>query len=370
MNDARSVDLPNLATVALHREVLLQAVTFRAPNSVLYTTLGRYDPRFADHHSRDIYVDRRCAVESVSLLQLPNEATVLGRHHFALKVGRRIIMEQYPIFYPSTPQKIEELLDTPFGWEYVEKEALLIARYGIFTWGHWLGELLPKAILAERLYPKRFTLILPHEVLTETGQNRPWSKIKQSLEAYGFDESRIFPARHDRDYRFRRLFAVTPVWSDHVMHPEAVELMRTMVEGASDMPTYSRVAIRRLASDRALENRNEIETLLRSKGFEVLLTGAMSFLDQISVFRNARILFGVLGSDLTNLIYSPHGVKVITVAPAQFGDRFFYALIVARNGQQIDLRGPITERNEEVIHRSAFSVDPSEVARAVQLMGG
>ena len=81
------------------------------------------------------------------------------------------------------------------------------------------------------------------------------------------------------------------------------------------------------------------------------------------------MIFGVLGSDLTNLIYSPAGVKVISVAPATFGDRFFYALILSREGQQIDLRGPITVPDQAIAHLGTFRVDPDEVARALAMFG-
>jgi capsular polysaccharide biosynthesis protein len=367
----QTADLPKLSALARHSESLLDPVTFSVPNAVVYTNIAAHNPSFAAHLTKDIYVARDCALTGISLVELPAGATVLGGQHFVLKVDRALVFEQYPVYFPNTPEHIDEVLNAKLPVEEIAGEALLIARYGIFTWGHWLGELLPKAVLAEAAYPGRFTLVLPHQVLADQSPNLPWIRIKQSLAAYGIDERRVISVRPDRDYRFARLFAVTPVWSDHLMHPGAVELMRTAIRGQAALTRCRRMAIGRVSAyGRVLENHAEIEMLLRANDFAIHITGAMPFLEQVALFSHAELLFGVLGSDLTNLIYSPAGVKVITAAPAQFGDRFFYALVLARNGQQIDLRGPITLLNDDIAHKSMFRVDPAEVARAVALCTG
>jgi capsular polysaccharide biosynthesis protein len=321
-----------------------------------------------------IYVDRVADLASVSLVGLPSGATVLGGGDFLLAVDRQLVAEQCQSHGPSSSQHIAGVIDNPFPNEDIAREALLIARFGIETWGHWLGELLPKAVLAETKYPGRFAFAVPSAVLIE-GVGLPWLPIRQSLEAYGIDESRMIPLDSTRNYRFQKLFAVTPVWSDDMIHPGATEAMRSGIPAKGARMPGRRAAIRRMPGySRALDNGAELETLLRVNGFVSCTTGTMSFLQQVDVFRHSDLVFGVLGSDLTGLIYAPKGVKVVTAAPSIFGDRFFYGLILDRGGQQIDLRGPVTEfdsdRGDDWMLHPKFHIDPAELEKAISLFTG
>ena len=317
---------------------------------------------------KDIYVTRDCEVNSVDLVALPHGSVLLGGGHFVLAAGGNLISEQYPVYLKQSLEQMSAVTSSTRPVEEVGNEALLIARYGIFTWGHWLGELLPKAVVAERFFPGRFTYVMPYQTIGDTSPNLPWTRIRESLAAYGIDQERLTLIREDRDYRFKSLFAVTPVWSDSVIHPEVVSVLREDLRIGCESTPRGHIAIGRLpAYGRGLENFGPVQHLLRAAGFSVQQTGAMSFVEQVSVFSKADVLFGILGSDLTNLIYAPPGIKVITVAPANFGDRFFYALVLASMGKQIDLRGQICVRDAAIAHKSMFRIDLEEVERAIRM---
>jgi hypothetical protein len=217
-------------------------------------------------------------------------------------------------------------------------------------------------------HPGRFSFVLPHQVLADRSPNLPWIRVKESLFAYGIEDSRIICLYPDRDYTFSSLFAVTPIWSNHLMHPGAMHAMRTRLCQHAKVVSPKRLAIERIPEyGRGLSNYREIRALLEDHNFESQITGSKPFLEQVSIFNQAELLFSILGSDLTNLIYAADGVKVITAAPAIFGDRFFYALILGRNGNQIDLRGPVTTLANDLHHKSMFALDPMEVAKAITM---
>ncbi len=96
--------------------------------------------------------------------------------------------------------------------------------------------------------------------------------------------------------------------------------------------------------------------MLDAAGFSLQQAGSKSFVEQVSLFKGGETVFGVLGSDLTNILFSPGGVKVISAAPDQFGDRFFYALVLDRTGSMIDIRGPAV-KHRPIDNTSNFSVD-------------
>lgn len=312
---------------------------------------------------------REASLDGIHLAELPPGAMLLGGEHHILTYGLLPIEEQYPTYLPKIVKTVAWYTTQHQPVESVEVEALLLARYGISTWGHWLGELLPKAVLAETVHPGRFYFVLPSPASLGGGQPvDPTERILESLAAYGIDAGRIITVKPDRNYRFEKLFGVTPVWSDHLLHPAIGHIMRSRLQGSRAGTRQRRIAVdRNSAFGRVLENSAEIDGVLRGAGFTFLSNGCMAFREQVAAIAGAEVVFGVLGSDLANLIFAPTGVRVVSVAPHVFGDRFFYALILDRAGELIDLRGPITRLNDAVAHRSTFTIDKREVEKALSL---
>lgn len=361
-----TIRLPHYCDLDLPAEPLLDPVAFAVANAVEYTNLAAHNQELAGHMSRDIYVSRACTLAGVSLVALPDGATLLGGGDFVLRIGNSPIAEQYPPYFPTTPEHLIAAAVSKHPAAVVEKECLLIARFGIFTWGHWLCELLPKAVLVENAYPGRFSFVLPEEVFAGPAAALPFVRMRESLAAYGIDRERILALRADRDYRFSRLFAVTPLWSDHMLHPGAAAAMRGGLRARAEAPSFRRLAIRRVPGwGRELENFAALEAPLRAEGFVPRMLGVYPFVEQVAAFGAAELVFAVLGSDLANLVYAPEGIKIITAAPAVFGDRFFYALLLERGGRMVDLRGPVTVPDRQTAHRSAFAIDPAELTKGI-----
>jgi predicted O-linked N-acetylglucosamine transferase (SPINDLY family) len=62
---------------------------------------------------------------------------------------------------------------------------------------------------------------------------------------------------------------------------------------------------RRNATYRRLRNEQEVELLLLSKGFSIILPEEFSFADQIDIFSNAEVIIAPTGAGMTNLIFAP-----------------------------------------------------------------
>src|SRR5262249_5181809 len=94
---------------------------------------------------------------------------------------------------------------------------------------------------------------------------------------------------------------------------------------------------------------------------------SVDFLSQVEIFESARTVVSVLGSDLAGLIYASPGIRVISAAPATFGYRFFYALVIDREGRYIDLRGPVEESVRPDPYKSRFVLDPQDLKQALEI---
>jgi capsular polysaccharide biosynthesis protein len=159
---------------------------------------------------------------------------------------------------------------------------------------HWVAEMLPRVMGAERYYREtgtRPTLVVP---------NRLPAWARESLYIVTGDEYEIVPAR-ERAYHVHRL--VLPTFPEP--SPEACSWLRKQARdrasGAS-FPEHVYIS-RRNANRRRVRNEDAVVDALEAYGFEPFALEEMSMNDQISLFTQAECIVGPHGAGLTNMIY-------------------------------------------------------------------
>lgn len=80
---------------------------------------------------------------------------------------------------------------------------------------------------------------------------------------------------------------------------------------------------RKYTHHRRVTNESEIIDLLKDYGFAAVELGELSFIEQISLFRNAEVVVGPHGGGLGNLVFCSKGARVIELFPAATADAFF-----------------------------------------------
>lgn len=340
-------------------------------NICAFDNIARTRPHFARSMSMFVYTDRLADVSAVSLCALPKGAIVTGGDLYLVQVDDCLLYDQIPpgLRGGANLANLDQVARAKRESVSIRDECLLVARFGITTWGHWLGELLPKIVLIEKLYPERFRFLLPNQVLNSDGRSSTFQAIWDSLRAHGLIAERILPIDVTKRYEFDRLYCITSIWTDHIMHPGVMQIMRDAI------PVECAGAPRRIAllrtdapGRRQIANQKPVVDFLTSLGYEIYAPGTLTFLDQVALFRSATDIVAVLGSGLSGLIYSPAGVRVMALAPDVFGDRFFYALALLRDGRWADIRGPISQKHERVEHQSSFTVDIDDIKQGLSLL--
>ena len=71
-----------------------------------------------------------------------------------------------------------------------------------------------------------------------------------------------------------------------------------------------------------LINNDQIKNYLFKRGFKSIKVGKLDFLDQISLFNNAKIIIGPHGAAFTNLIFCKKNTKVIEIKPVNRPNNF------------------------------------------------
>ncbi|HTR16949.1 MAG TPA: glycosyltransferase family 61 protein [Acetobacteraceae bacterium] len=338
MSEHAAIEVRREPLSALAQSVfpVFEAQDVYLPNVCVYENVHEYNADFARHLLKDIYIERTVHFPRVDLVTLPAGTVVHGDHGYVTTVGDVFLEEQFhPVWHPP---EIPQVLASVAPEIRITGDALLLARFGATTWGHWLGELVPRAVVAELVAPGKYKFVIPDDLGTRTSGN-----FLQALHAYGIGDDRLI--RIDQTYRyvFDRLATVSSMWIyPYAMQPKALALMRNNIKVGLPVisgATAAVAALRQSFGVRYIENHDEIRSFLKIKKFSAVDIGSLPFVEQVALFQKAYTVFGELGSNLTGLIYSPLGVKAVSVAPGDWGDCFFHGLMQAQAGKYADVRG-------------------------------
>jgi hypothetical protein len=219
---------------------------------------------------------------------------------------------------------------------------------------HWLLYHLPKVLVLEEEGAER-ALLVPGP-----GKLRP--VIEASLLALGLDPAslRTLPEGPAR---------AGPVWvveSDR-FDPDLLRALRSRIAGPPG-PADRLVYIgREQARRRRLANDAELLRALEAQGFASVHAEAIAFSEQVALASRTRILVGVHGAGLTNMLFMPEGAHVIEIANPRYPSPAFYALAAALGLRYWLVWGnPSDARGRDALD---VEVDPRRVAVVIDAIG-
>jgi hypothetical protein len=174
------------------------------------------------------------------------------------------------------------------------------------NFGHWLLDCLPQITAISAVAPEAMVL-LPQP---------PNAFQRATLSAIGFDESRLVAWNGD-PIDCGRLVAFESDGRTGGGRPLSplMELRRTFAPPAPAARVRKLYVSRRDARKkrRWVENELDVEHLFRSRGFEIVDMATCSFEEQVRLFREARVVAGISGAGLSDLIFSAPGTDVIVL---------------------------------------------------------
>ena len=321
-----------VADILQRPDIIFPARVAPLPNILACSNEAEFNPAW-DHHIRTVaYAARATHFGPLILGLLPQTVHCIGEACLLVD-GNDAVSDRLPHALRGNPAALAEQIARPREIVEIATECFLLGRYGTGTWGHWLGEIVPVAAVVERAFPGRFRYATP------VHRGRYGDIQRQSLHAYGITADRLIEMRHDATYVFQSAWTLTPIWTDHAPHPAALDIMRGAVQLGAYRPGLSRIILDRSNKERELIEAEGAYAMMRSAGFVRVSPADLDFVDQVRLFQGASDIVSVIGSGLTGLIYSPDRVRVLGLAPASWGDRFFYALGQHRNAAWSEVRG-------------------------------
>lgn len=220
---------------------------------------------------------------------------------------------------PSSNQILKT--GTPKYLKKIDGNILILAQGASGNnYSHWLLDILPKLKLASLQYDLNKINYFYFSKLN--------SFQLQILKLIGINKKKFIDTKKNKHCFSKKIIFTT--------HPNYFK--GTISEAHSNMPkwiilylrkrflkfiknnkkTYDKIYIDRsdsIFNHCKLINNSEVQNFLKSKGFKILKLSKLSFLNQITIFHNAKFIIGPHGAGLSNLVFCKKNTKVIEIKP-------------------------------------------------------
>jgi hypothetical protein len=226
-----------------------------------------------------------------------------------------------------------------------------VAKRASSNYGHFLVEMLPRLVLNAEAYPADVPILL-HRA------SRRFAL--PMLEVAGIDKERVAWI-DDEPVRVRTLYWPTR----NTFHPldnspHIFPFLRSLAPRAAKGSAGRRLFVaRRDAGTRQLLNDADVFAVLAPHGFEDVAPGRMSFREQMQVFAEARVVVGVAGAALTNIVFMPPGGTVVMLTPVPMAGWFFWDVASHCDLELVVVWGDARDRRGS--KSIDFHVDPESI---------
>ena len=188
-----------------------------------------------------------------------------------------------------------------------------------FNYAHWLFDIVPKLIIASKLYNLSKIDFFYFSKLN--------SFQKETLRIMKIDPKKFIDSNEYRHVEAEKLIAVT--------HPNYFK--RTFFFAHSNLPDWIVISLKKIFLKKKLKKNNykkifidrsdstqnhcklinnyEVKNFLRKNGFKILQLSKFKLIDQISIFRNCREIISPHGAGLANLTFCKSHTKVTEIIP-------------------------------------------------------
>lgn len=203
----------------------------------------------------------------------------------------------------------------------IEGEVCLLRKPGDSNFGHWLIELLPRVREFQKVFPNKNLIF----AIPQNNKTMLDLQIK-TLNWFGVQEENIIALSND-PVSFETVHIITSN-SIH-SHTHDCDGVRAVAaaglreasrkENSSPLIYLSRSKVGR----RNVTNEDKLANCLAKFGFKTVIPEDLSIEDQITLFSEAKVVVGVSGAALTNIIWMKEGTHVISLNP-NYGHEFFF----------------------------------------------
>lgn len=195
----------------------------------------------------------------------------------------------------------------------VSGKVINIMMPGMYIYGHWLIDLLPKLyLLQQKLNFRKYKIVLPHDI--------PGYAL-DFLKMINLDESHLMYFDPDKEILEcdsvilpTKCRIIDGSWLAPYVGKMYDEIASNIKVDRADLPKRLYLSRRRLKKQfRKLVNREEVSDLIVSRGFTEIFPEDYSLAEQLQLYKHAEIMVGEFGSALHNSLFADNDLKVISL---------------------------------------------------------
>ena len=184
----------------------------------------------------------------------------------------------------------------------IEKGSWIIDEKS-FHYFHWMCDALPRMIQI-RSYTKSYPVLIPNSFMKYDYIASSLNKLKINYLVYEYNQK----------YKINELLISSHVADSGNYNKKNITELAKSFKTEQNMKNLKKIWISREKSKhRKIINEADIRDILLKYNYEIIYPEDHNFLDQISLFTNAKVIAGLHGGGLTNIIYAPSETIILEV---------------------------------------------------------
>ena len=180
------------------------------------------------------------------------------------------------------------------------------------NWGRWIATVVPKAVLfLQQKYNRKFFCRMKH----------PWQRAV--LNELGLSDEVLLDHNPGRTYFCDDLMTIRHLGLSITVSNQERNMYAAIAKAATGSRrgglAQERIFVSRLSLSqkqpryRVLVNEAEVIEAMRLRGFTIVEPQNFSFMEQVAIFAEARIVVGLGGAAMYNVVFCSPGTKVVTI---------------------------------------------------------
>lgn len=237
---------------------------------------------------------------------------------------------------------------------HIEAAAWIIDEWSV-EYFHWLTDALPRLLAAQSVGT------INRVVLPESYSHKGY--VGASLELLG-----IVPYYFgDRErVRVEKLIVPSHTAPTGNYNEYIIDQVRSRFSNYSNVPSRRIYISRKKAEKRKVRNESELTAALLSAGYEVHCFEDYHFQKQVEIMSETKVLVGLHGAGLTNMLFMPRGGHVLELRNANDQhNNCFFSLTSALGHNYFYLQAP---GNSVDTHNVDITVDVDSLSQVIKLM--
>ncbi len=209
---------------------------------------------------------------------------------------------------------------------------ILAKSRGATNYGHFILEMLPRAWMARKSLQVDDWPVLIHRSSADLVRT-----ASQALNAIGVADDKIVLADEEPVFVKRLIFVDGLTQHSYYLSPFVLQCLDDISTHLQADPNPRIYASREPHSSRNFHEADAVARKLAELGYVEKLSGTLDFHSQITMFKGAERVVGVMGAALTNIAFCNPGTTIFCFMPSTASEVLFWMIAQARrlNYQEI-----------------------------------